>query len=421
MRPIPMPAPMSARPIPMPAPSSALLLSAVFTTSAAGPWSSMRSMCIVFPLMFVLHESDEHGREKRKDICLQESHEQLEDHEVPSGHVREQPEAEGERLDEFPDQLDRGHDECHDHRAKTRHAGRDHDDGLEVPLGPQRPEPRYLDHQEREEGQGAGHREVTGRRSPPREKTEQVAVQNEEEERLDERDELLTAVADARERHVVAHEQDDRLDSRAESARSFPFPLATRDLTAGNPDRQEDEECGEQHEHDVFCGRNVDVRAGDVPGTGQVYFAKPRQLEDMAIRRVLEDDLADIGSLDHLRNLVSRNNSGNRTPKKPNTAGSGGNEAGWVRTQITSAPNARNLIPIPPNHRAMNAGLGARIFGLSNTTAHSCAINAVPPPIAATLPPIAPAIATRTIPRPSSSVSAFTDAALPRLSPSYRS
>src|SRR6266576_784872 len=341
---------------------------------------------------------------------------------MPCRHVGEQTEAEGERLHDFPDQLDGRHDHRHDDRAKTRQTGRNQDDGLEVALGPERPKPRRFDDDECDQRERAGDGEVAGRRRAPGEEAEQVAVQNEEEERLDEGDELLAAVADTRERHVIADEQDDRLDRGAEPARSLALSLPPRHLAAGEPDREEHEDGGECHEDDMLGRRHVDVGPRDVPRTRQVNVAE-RQLDHMAVRRVLEDDFADIGGggLDHLRNLVSRYNSGNRTPRKPRAAGNGGSEARWVTDHTSNTPSARNRIPIPPSHRAMNCGLGARMPGRNKSTAHVCATTATPPPIAAALPPITATTTTRPKPRPSCRARGLTNPALPRLSPPYRS
>src|SRR5207237_4899424 len=108
----------------------------------------------------------------------------------------------------------------------------------------------------------------------------------------------------------------------------------------------------------------------------------------MAVAGVLENHRPDIrwrlvgggGRLHHLRNLVSRNRSGNSRPRYPNNAGTGGSEAGWVIVQPANATNARNRIAMPPSQRAMNSGFGARIFGRSSITAQTCAITATPPP-----------------------------------------
>src|SRR6266480_621846 len=173
MRPMPSPTPITARPSPRPAPSSALAFLAAAAMSAPlgwPPWSSVtRStmvsssrVCCNSPrascdcLMRVLHHADEHRCEQRKDIGLQERHQQLqqhherherhrarrhqpaaedenqaeqrEDHEMPRRHVREQPQRERERLHDLPDDLNRGHDERHGHRPEPRHAWRhEHD------------------------------------------------------------------------------------------------------------------------------------------------------------------------------------------------------------------------------------------------------------------------------------------------------
>src|SRR5262245_24073232 len=56
----------------------------------------------------------------------------------------------------------------------------------------------------------------------------------------------------------------------------------------------------------------------------------------------------------------------------------------------------------------MNCGLGARIFGFSSATAHSCPITAIPPPIAAGFPPNNDATTTSPAPSAASKPSAFT-------------
>src|SRR5207302_10879995 len=112
-----------------------------------------------------------------------------------------------ERFDELPDDLDRCHDERHQHRTDTRDPGRHEHDRLEVALGPERDEARHLDGHERGQRERAGHRQVAGRGGAPGKQTEQVAVENEEEEREDVRGELLAAVTDVGDRDVVSYEQ----------------------------------------------------------------------------------------------------------------------------------------------------------------------------------------------------------------------
>src|SRR2546430_17727341 len=77
-------------------------------------------------------------------------------------------------------------------------------------LGPERDEARHLDGHERGQRERAGHRQVAGRGGAPGKQTEQVAVENEEEEREDVRGELLAAVTDVGDRDVVSYEQQDR-------------------------------------------------------------------------------------------------------------------------------------------------------------------------------------------------------------------
>src|SRR6266513_4714395 len=92
-----------------------------------------------------------------------------------------------------------------------------------------------------------------------------------------------------------------------------------------------------------------------------------------------------------------------------------------VTAHTSSAPSARNRIPMPPSQRAMNSGLGARILERSSATAHSCASTANAPPIPAVLPPSVAAIATRAAPKATRIANAFTSRApLPSLTVPYR-
>src|SRR5213592_123640 len=389
------------------------------------------------------HQPDEHGGEQRKDIGLQkrdqklEKHheqreadgsphhdvadhrrrgpehedqaEQDENHEVAGRHVGEQPQRQGERLHKFPDQLHGRHDDRHDHRTDALHARRHHHDRLEVALRPQGTEAGDLDREEGCEREPRGDGDVAGGGRAPGQEAEQVAVENEEEERQDVRREDFAAVADARDRDVVADEQNQAFDRSPKAARRSPLAVAPIHLPAAIPDRQEDEERREDHEHDVLGRRDVDVGAGDVPRPRQALLAKPQQLDELTVTGVVEDHLADVRFLEsHLRNLVSRNRSGNSTPTYPRPAGNGGIEAWWVTDHTKSTPSARNRIPMPPSQRAMNSGFGARIFGRSNVTAHSCASTATLPPIIAGVPPSAPATTTRTTPSATRIPLAFT-------------
>src|SRR6266545_652263 len=394
--------------------------------------------------MLVPHQPDEDGREQREDIGLQKRDQQLEkhheqretdgsadhdgadhrrrgpeyedqaeqheNHEVAGRHVGEQPQRQRERLDEFPDQLDGGHDDRHDDRTDALHPRRHHYDRLEVAFRAERTETGDLDREERREREPGGDGDIAGRGRAPRQEAEQVAVQNKEEERQDVGREDFATVADAGDRDVVADEQHQAFDRGSKAARRASLAVATLHLPAAVPDCEEDEECREDHEDDVLGGRDVDRGAGDEPGTGQVPLAQTeRQLDELAVAGVLEDHRADVRLLEnHLRNLVSRNKSGNSTPRYPRPAGSGGIEARWVTDHTRSTPSARNRIPMPPSQRAMNSGLGARIFGRSNVTAHSCASTATPPPIIAGLPPSAPATTTRTTPTATRIPIAFT-------------
>src|SRR5213594_162610 len=365
-------------------------------------------------LVFVPHQADKNGRQQREDICLQERDQQLEEHheqretdgshrhaiadrrwrgaehedqaeqhenhEVAGRHVRKEPQGERERLAAFPDQLDGRHDDRHDHGADALHARRNHHDRLEVALRPEGPEAGDLDSEECGEREPRGDGDVAGGGGAPRQEAEQVAVENEEEERQDVRREDFAAVPNTRDGDVVTNEQHHRFDSGAKAARRFPFAVALIDLPAAIPDRDEDEERGEDHEHDMLRRRNVDVGAGNEPGARQPLLAKPQQLDELAVAGVVEDHLADVGLLHYLRNLVSRNRSGNNTPTYPSSAGT-------VRETIRTMPTPSNRMPMPPSQRAMNSGLGARIFGRSSPTAQSWAITATPPPIAAGFPP----------------------------------
>src|SRR6266487_931992 len=435
MRPMPMPAPMMASPIPMPAPSSALLLSAA---SAVGPWSSMSRLCMSSSgkwLVFVPHQPDEDGRQQRKDIGLQKRDQQLEkhheqreadgsphhdvadhrrrgaehedeteedeDHEVPRCHVREKSQGQRERLDEFADQLDGRHDDRHDDGADAFHARRHHHDGLQVPLGTERAEAGNLDRQKGGQREPGGHGDVAGGGGAPGQQPQQIAVQNEEEERQDVGRKDFPAVPDVRDRDVVPDEQDHGLDGGADAARCLAFAVAPIDLAPTPPDREPDEGRGEEHEDDVLGRRHIDVGARDVPGTRQRLLPDERQLDHMAVAGVMEDHRADIGLLHHLRNLVSRNRSGNSTPTYPSRAGT-------VRDTIRTIPTPRNRIPMPPSQRAINSGLGARSLGLSRTTAQSCARTAIPPPIAAGSPPSAVATTIHPPPRATRMTKAFT-------------
>src|SRR6266576_931997 len=374
------------------------------------------------------HQPDEHGREQRKDIGLQERDQQLEEqheqrkahgsadhdvadrrwrgaehedqaeqhqnHEVAGRHVRKEPQRKRERLDEFPDQLDGRHDDRHDHGAEALHARRHHHDRLEVALRPEGPEAGDLDSEECGEREPRGDGDVAGGAGAPRQEAEQVAVENEEEERQDVRREDFAAVPNTRDGDVVTNEQHHRFDRGTKAAWGFPFAMSLIDLPAAIPDRDEDEERREDHEHHVLRRRDIDVRTGDEPGSRQALLSKPQQLDELAVAGVVEDHLADVRLLEHhVRNLVSRNKSGNNTPTYPSSAGT-------VRETIRTIPTPSSRIPIPPSQRAMNSGLGARIFGRSSATAQSCTISATPPPIAAGLPPSSVAATTKPIPSP---------------------
>src|SRR5258705_304659 len=370
----------------------------------------MSRLCISSPrewLVLVLHQTDENGSQQRKDIGLEKRDQQLktqheqhkqhrparddpvrehedqahkrQDHEVPGGHIREQPQAERKRLHDFPDQLHRGHDERHGHGSQPRHAGRNHDDRLEIAFGSECAEARNLDRQEGDDRERSRDREVAGRRRAPGKQAKQVAVENEEKERQDERGEFLAAVTDARDHNIVPHKQHQGLDRPSEPARRPAGRVPSRHLAATVPDRDKDEERGDHHENEVLGRR--EVRPADHPPVREMPFAEPeRQLDHAAVGRVLENDLADVGGLDHLRNLVSRNKSGNSTPTYAS-------RDGMVRETIRTTPTPSNRIAMPPSQRAMNSGLGARIFGRSSATDQSCAITATPPPIAAGFAP----------------------------------
>src|SRR5690348_9982795 len=420
IRPMPIPTPITARPSPRPAPSSAFAFLAAAASSApvGCPCMSVTRSTMVSSTcvrsMRVLHHADEHRREQRKDIGLQERHQQLEqhhehderdrasrdrpvrededqaeqreNHEMTGRHVGEQPERERERLDDLSDDLDRRHDQCHEYRARSCHARRHEHDRLEIAPGAEGAEPRDLDHEERDEGQRSGHRQIPRGGRAPREQPEQIAIENEEEKREDVGHELLAAVPDVAQHHVVSDEQHDRLDGRPEPGGRLPFPLPALDLAARVPDREEHEHRGDHHEDDVLGRRDVD--AEQVPPGGKVPLAQPeRQLHHVAVRRVLEDDLADVGRLHHRKNLVSRKSSGSNTPRNPSDAGSGGSASRCVAATARSAPSARARTPMPPSQRAMNTGCGACIAGRSSATAPSCAASAAAPPIAAGRPP----------------------------------
>src|SRR6267143_1666172 len=383
------------------------------------------------------HQPDEHGREQRKDIGLQERDQQLEkhheqreadgsadhdvadrrrrrpkyedqaeqyeDHEVAGRHVRKEPQRQRERLDEFPDQLDRRHDDRHDDRADALHARRHHHDRLEVAFRAEGAKAGDLDREERGERERRGDGDVAGGGGTPRQQAEQVAVENEEEERQDVRREDFPAMSDARDRDVVADEQHHRFDRRADTARAATVAMALLHLAAAIPQRDENEEGGEDHEHDVLGGRDVDVRARNVPRARQMPLSQSeRQLDELAVAGVLENHCADVRLLEsHLRNLVSRNKSGNSTPTYPSNAGT-------VRETMRTMPTPSSRIPMPPSQRAMNSGFGARILGRSSITAQSCAISATLPPIAAALPPSKVATTTRPTPSAASTPNAFT-------------
>src|SRR6266566_713496 len=382
------------------------------------------------------HQPDEYGREQRKDIGLQERDQQLEkhheqrerdgaghdtvanhrrcgaehedqaeqheDHEVTGRHVREKPQREGERLHDFPDQLDRRHDDCHDDGPDALHAWRHHHDRLEVAFRAERAEARDLDREERGEREPRGDGDVTSRRGAPWEEAEQVTVENEEEERQDVGREHFAAVPDARDRDVVADEQDQGFDRGAKPARRLALTMAAIDLPTAIPDREPNEERRQNHEHHVLRRRDIDVGTGDEPGSRQALLSKPQQFDELAVAGVVENHRADVRLLEsHLRNLVSRNKSGNSTPTYACRAGT-------VRETISTMPTPSNRIPMPPSQRAMNSGLGARIFGRSSATAQSCAISATPPPIAAGLPPSSVATTTNPIPRPARIARFFT-------------
>src|SRR5207249_35240 len=217
-----------------------------------------------------------------------------------------------------------------------------------------------------------------------------------EEEREDVRRELRAAVPDVGDGHVVADEQHERLDGGAEAARGLSFSMAPLDLPAGVPDRQEDQSSRDAHEDDMLRGRNID--AGDHPVRRQVGFEAERPLDHVAVRRVLEDRLADVGRLRHRKNLVSRKSSGSSTPRNPSDAEPGLKASRCVAATARTLPSASARTPIPPSHRAMNAGCGPPITGRSSPTATSCAASATNPPIPAAHPPSSTIAATNTAP-----------------------
>src|SRR5437660_1341891 len=142
MRPMPRPTPITARPRPSPAPSSALVFFATSAETCAASWTRRSMLTMTCPyewcadepstrlpvslLVLVLHHPDEHARQERKDIGLEERHQQLQahheqderdrpdrhapvreqedqteqrqDHEVARGHVGEESQAQRERL-----------------------------------------------------------------------------------------------------------------------------------------------------------------------------------------------------------------------------------------------------------------------------------------------------------------------------------
>jgi hypothetical protein len=155
-------------------------------------------------------------------------------------------------------------------------------------LGPSAaiPEPSI---EKRYQGQPSGDGDVAGGCRAPREQPQQVAVQNEEEHREDERRELLPAVPDVGDGDVVADEQHQGFDGPAKTARRFALAVAARHLPAPPPDGDEDEQRRNHHVDDVLGGRDVD--AEQVPTGGQVDLVQPQseeaeiELEHVAVRR----------------------------------------------------------------------------------------------------------------------------------------
>src|SRR4051794_34114918 len=72
---MPMPAPMTVRPNPMPAPMYASAI-------------SMSSLLRRISVMSVSGHADEHGREQREDVCLDQDHDELERSEADADRQR---------------------------------------------------------------------------------------------------------------------------------------------------------------------------------------------------------------------------------------------------------------------------------------------------------------------------------------------
>src|SRR4051812_29637010 len=186
-------------------------------------------------MMSTSYLSNEHRREKREDERLDERDENLEEHDeqrhrnrgerdrvaehedqtderenddVAGDHVREETNRERERLRELSDDLHRRHDRRQQQLEWQRHVVRPVDDRAEVAAA-EGAHTGNLDDDERHERERQRHRDVPRWRRAVGDEAEEIAEENEEEERQHEGDETLTAVStEHRHEHVVPQIED---------------------------------------------------------------------------------------------------------------------------------------------------------------------------------------------------------------------
>ena len=225
--------------------------------------------------------------------------------------------------------------------------------------------PLDLDHDEREDREGTGDRQVAGRRGAPRHQAQQVHVQDEEEERRHEGRELGAVVPDVGDDDVVPDEEHQPLDRGGESLRRFLVRLLPLEAAACNPQGGEHQDRGDHHEDDVLGGRKIQGERSEVhvgpllPVQHELVVKQPLQAERVRVRRVMEDELADVDgflgglrcrlvSLKHHNCRASKKSSGTSTPMYPIAAGSAGKRA--ESSQITT-PNQHHA-KHPESHPA---------------------------------------------------------------------
>src|SRR5690606_23382159 len=240
--------------------------------------------------------------------------------------------------------------------------------------GTERLEARHLDHDQRHQRQRRRHRDVPRGRGAPRHQPQQVAEQNEEEERQNERNELLPAVADVRQRDLVPQEHDERFHHVRQAARRALHPFAPLHPPRRPDHRDRDQRGRQQHEHHVLRGRQIHRQRTDVDRVPLGQRERPeRSLHHPRIHHVVHDHVTERGLLTRLgrarpgkdssdhsarsplrKKTGSSSSSRNRKPARLNSTASGGYplRASQSPTQTTSP----HLTTVPPPHATKNAG-----------------------------------------------------------------